>query len=66
MDFVEEKALEKNCSKVSLTVNKNNVNSIIAYEKAGFINKGALVMDIGSGFVMDDFKFEKELDCNQK
>jgi hypothetical protein len=29
------------------------------YEKIGFKNVGSLVQDIGSGFVMDDYKMEK-------
>jgi ribosomal protein S18 acetylase RimI-like enzyme len=42
-----------------LTVNKNNVNAIKAYEKMGFRNVGSLVQDIGDGFVMDDYAMEK-------
>ena len=61
MDFVEKSALQRDCSKVSLTVNKNNRNSIKAYEKAGFLNIESIVMDIGGGYVMDDYKFEKEI-----
>lgn len=60
MDFVEKSAIERNCLKVSLTVNKNNSNSIRAYEKAGFLKRESIVTDIGAGFVMDDYKFEKE------
>ena len=61
MHFVERSALERNCSKVSLTVNKNNRNSIRAYKKAGYRNTESIVMDIGEGYVMDDYKFEKEI-----
>lgn len=42
-----------------LTVNKNNVKAIRAYEKTGFKNIGSLVQDIGNGFVMDDYKMEQ-------
>jgi RimJ/RimL family protein N-acetyltransferase len=48
-------------NKIALTVNKNNVNSIKAYEKMGFKNVGSVVQDIGSGYVMDDYKMEKTL-----
>lgn len=45
-----------------LTVNKNNHNAILTYQKLGFIKSGELVTDIGDGFVMDDdtmiLKFE--------
>ncbi len=59
MLFVEARAKENDCSKVSLTVNKHNLNSIKAYESAGFVNTGAVVQDIGMGFVMDDYHMEK-------
>lgn len=57
--FAETLAKERNLSKIVLTVNKNNVDSIRAYEKIGFTNVGAIVQDIGNGFVMDDYKMEK-------
>ncbi len=61
MKFVTEVAESLNCEKVSLTVNKFNFNAIKAYEKAGFLKKGALVQDIGNGFVMDDYLMEKTI-----
>jgi diamine N-acetyltransferase len=57
--FLEGLAREKKLNKISLTVNKGNVKSIAAYEKIGFKNLGSIVMDIGNGFVMDDYKMEK-------
>ena len=61
MQFIEDLAIEKQCNTVSLTVNKNNTNSIKAYEKMGFVKVKEIVIDIGNGFVMDDFKMEKSL-----
>ncbi|RLD11615.1 MAG: GNAT family N-acetyltransferase [Chlamydiae bacterium] len=61
IDFIENFAKEKNLYKITLTVNKNNVNSINAYKKMGFVNTGSVVKDIGNGFVMDDYKMEKIL-----
>lgn len=61
MDFLVEQARKKECARVSLTVNKYNSNSIKAYEAYGFQNTGALVTDIGEGFVMDDFRMELPL-----
>jgi RimJ/RimL family protein N-acetyltransferase len=61
VQFLEGLAKGKKLNKISLTVNKNNVKSIAAYEKIGFKNMGAIVMDIGGGFVMDDYKMEKHL-----
>jgi len=43
------------CTRVILAVNKHNANAIAAYRKWGFAIEQAVVNDIGSGFVMDDF-----------
>ena len=61
MQFIENQSEQNNCSKIALTVNKYNTNSIKVYEKNGFINTGAVVIDIGNGFVMDDYTMEKIL-----
>ena len=59
VEFIEKLAGEKGLGKITLTVNKNNTDTIKAYEKFGFTNLDALVQDIGNGFVMDDYKMEK-------
>ncbi len=59
VQYAETLAKESGLCKVVLTVNKNNVNSIKAYEKIGFKNTGSIIQDIGNGFVMDDYKMEK-------
>lgn len=59
IDFIEGLAKEKKCSKITLTVNKNNLDTIKAYQRCGFANTGPVVQDIGNGFVMDDYKMEK-------
>ncbi|HSB33306.1 MAG TPA: GNAT family N-acetyltransferase [Nitrospirota bacterium] len=61
VQFAEKVARDLGLDKIVLTVNKNNVNSIKAYEKIGFTNTGSVVQDIGSGFVMDDYRMEKKL-----
>ena len=61
MVFIEEKAKTYHLQTISLTVNKNNINSIKAYKKLGFINTRTLVKDIGGGFVMDDYLMEKSV-----
>ena len=61
MEFVKDKAIKMNCKSITLGVNKDNVKSIAAYESMGFKNIGAMVTDIGEGFVMDDYKMEKLL-----
>lgn len=61
MLFIMDTARALGCEKVSLTVNKFNKNSIKAYESIGFVNKEALVQDIGGGFIMDDYLMEYSL-----
>lgn len=61
MQFVERRANTLHCNSIELTVNKYNVNSIKAYEKLGFKTVEALVMDIGNGFVMDDYRMVKPI-----
>lgn len=41
-----------------LTVNKYNSSAIAVYEKLGFLITKSVVMDIGNGFVMDDYRME--------
>ena len=61
MNFIEEQAIDLNCKKIYLTVNKYNTNSIKAYQKIGFKTTEELVIDIGNGYVMDDYKMEKTI-----
>jgi len=62
--FLENLSSGLHLRKISLTVNKNNVKSIKAYEKMGFKNLGPVVQDIGNGFIMDDFKMGKIVSCS--
>lgn len=61
MLFIENEAKNLGCNSISLTVNKGNINSINTYENLGFENLGDILIDIGNGFVMDDFKMWKQL-----
>ena len=61
IDFIKSLAVEKKLGKITLTVNKNNIGPIAAYEKLGFVNQGPIVQDIGGGFIMDDYKMELRL-----
>ena len=61
MHHVFESAKDLGCRSIRLTVNRFNLNSIMAYERIGFEKKGEVVQDIGNGFVMDDYVMEKEL-----
>lgn len=58
--FVEDLARERGLSRLWLTVNKGNP-SVYVYERKGFTRAEAIVIDIGGGFVMDDYRMEKFL-----
>ena len=55
---VKEVAKECGLSRIRLTVNKGNANSIAVYENWGFRTVDSVVTDIGEGFVMDDYVME--------
>lgn len=62
MEFIIEQAKSMDVPKVQLTVNKYNSGSIEAYKRMGFNTVDEVVMDIGGGFVMDDYVMELSLD----
>lgn len=61
LEHVERKCLEQGCSRLMLQVNKRNEKAIRVYRGAGFTCCQEVVVDIGSGFVMDDYIMEKNL-----
>lgn len=61
LEFIETLARAHGFSMITLTVNKNNSDSIKAYKKLGFAVTDSLVTDIGNGFVMDDYKMGKPI-----
>ena len=56
INFIITYASQANCETIYLTVNKNNINAIKFYEKFEFKKSESLVIDIGNGYIMDDFK----------
>jgi ribosomal protein S18 acetylase RimI-like enzyme len=62
MEFIEELARRRGLSSLWLTVNKGNP-AVQAYQRLGFRIASELVMDIGGGFVMDDYRMEKALEA---
>jgi GNAT superfamily N-acetyltransferase len=60
MEFIERLARQRGLGLLWLTVNKGNP-SVNVYKRLGFRIAADLVMDIGSGFVMDDYRMEKQL-----
>ncbi|WP_129640908.1 GNAT family N-acetyltransferase [Peristeroidobacter agariperforans] len=61
MEFIEGLARRRGLSLLWLTVNKGNP-AVQAYQRLGFRIAADLVMDIGGGFVMDDYRMEKALE----
>ena len=60
MEFIEQLARRRGLNLLWLTVNKGNP-AVKAYERLGFRIAANLVMDIGGGYVMDDYRMEKSL-----
>lgn len=56
-ELVKEKAIENHQSAIFLNVNKYN-NAIHFYTKLGFTKVKDEVIDIGNGYVMDDYVME--------
>lgn len=61
MAFVEELCREKGLHKVWLTCNKGNSDSLAVYEHLGFVKVSSQTVDIGGGYVMDDYVMEKAM-----
>jgi len=58
---IEEVCLKRGINELWLTVNIHNRLALNWYHQRGFINTGAIVQDIGNGFVMDDYRMVKRL-----
>jgi len=52
-------ARELGAHSLVLNVNKNNQRAIAAYRKHGFTVRESVVIDIGRGFVMDDYVMQR-------
>ena len=61
IDFALERACEAGDNAIYLNVNKHNENAIRFYHRTGFFMAKEEVNDIGDGYVMDDFVFEKTI-----
>jgi diamine N-acetyltransferase len=61
LDHVERRSLELGASAVSLQVNKLNDKALTLYRRAGYERREEIVVDIGRGFVMDDYVMAKPL-----
>lgn len=61
LEAVKKHAKDAKASRLILRVNKRNALALSAYAKYGFRIYGEHVLDIGSGFVMDDYLLELSL-----
>ena len=59
-ELVKEKAIENNQNAIFLNVNKYN-NVIHFYTKLGFVKVKDEIIDIGNGYVMDDYVMEVDI-----
>ena len=60
MQFIENEAVKNNQCSLFLNVNKKNPAQFF-YQKLNFSIVQEIVIDIGNGFVMDDFVMKKKL-----
>lgn len=58
---VEHAARGDGAATLVLNVNKRNDRAIAFYERCGFARREAVAVDIGQGFVMDDYVMAKSL-----
>lgn len=59
--WLEALATRFGLSGLELTVNKHNTQAIDAYLRLGFKQCESVCIDIGEGFVMDDYRLQKDI-----
>ncbi|QDQ27856.1 N-acetyltransferase [Chitinimonas arctica] len=58
---VKKQARQLGGKTLILSVNKHNKKAISAYQHSGFVIRDSVMIDIGGGFVMDDYVMAKTL-----
>lgn len=61
LDFVADCGRQMAMESIRLIVIRKNTSAIEIYRKYGFAHRGNIVSDFGSGYIMDDYVFEKKL-----
>ncbi|MEZ5275819.1 MAG: GNAT family N-acetyltransferase [Opitutaceae bacterium] len=61
LSWIEAEAVGRGFNRIVLQVNKQNTKAIAAYRRRGFTVRTSLVVDIGGGYLMDDYLMEKDL-----
>jgi len=64
VEHADARAREHGFSTLYLQVNKGNAGSIDFYRRAGFDVTDSITVDIGGGYVMDDYVMSKRLGGN--
>lgn len=62
LEHVAARARAAGCGVLGLTVNRHNRDAIDFYRRQGFDVRAEVRVDIGQGFVMDDFVMARPLD----
>jgi len=65
IEFMKLTAAKAGAGRITVSVNKNNLNSILAYKKLGFKITKNTTLVIGSGFIMDDYRMKLALQRNR-
>lgn len=65
IEHVAQSASRQDMDTLILQVNKYNHGSVAAYLRAGFVVAKAVKVDIGNGFVMDDYVMSRSLNSSQ-
>ncbi len=61
LNRVEEEVRQSGADLIFLHVNKRNIQAIRSYERNGYRKEESVVVNIGGGFVMDDYIMVKHL-----
>lgn len=61
LTHAEKQCANKGAQRLVLNVNKNNEKAIRAYERNGYVKLESVIVDIGGGFVMDDYIMGRRL-----
>ncbi|HVE50759.1 MAG TPA: GNAT family N-acetyltransferase [Casimicrobiaceae bacterium] len=61
IEHIERQARADGATRLVLNVNKRNASTIALYRRCGFAVDEEVVVDIGEGFVMDDYVMGKPL-----
>ena len=62
LSWTESEAANHGFTRITLQVNKQNTKAVNAYSRGGYEMAREAAVDIGQGYVMDDFIMEKTID----